>query len=135
MHKVLMITALATGLGASVAMAQPTTEEIGAMYPTATRIEIDRGYRYTEVEVYIDGKEIDLRIDNASGEVVRERERVLSQEQWRDEAYDDDRTQNVGDVEVETDDDQYDDDQDDDQDDDREDDDDDDDSDDDSDDD
>ncbi|PTQ74419.1 PepSY domain-containing protein [Celeribacter persicus] len=115
MHKVLMISALVTGLGATVAVAQPTTEEIVSMYPGATRIEIDRGFRYTEVEVYIDGKEVDLRIDNTSGEVVRERERVLSQKEWRDEAYDDDRTNNVGGVEVETDDDdRYDDDRDDD---------------------
>ena len=60
MRKVLMMSALVTGLGATVAVAQPTTEEIVAMYPGATRIEIDRGFRYTEVEVYMDGKEIDL---------------------------------------------------------------------------
>ncbi|WP_175580899.1 hypothetical protein [Celeribacter sp. HF31] len=114
MHKVLMMSALVCGLGVTAVSAQPTTEEIVAQYPGATRIEIDRGFRQTEVEVYIDGKEIDLRIDNATGEVLRERERVLSEREWRDETYDDDRTSRVNGVEVEEDDDRYDDDRDDD---------------------
>ncbi|WP_417254050.1 hypothetical protein [Celeribacter sp.] len=124
MHKVLMITTLVSGLGATVALAQPTTEEIVSKYPGATRIEIDRKFRYTEVEVYIDGKEIDLRIDNASGEVVRERERALSQREWRDEVNDDDDddSRRVAGVNVEEDDDRDDrDDWDDDRDDDRDD--------------
>lgn len=71
MRKLIFMTTALVSMGGSAVLAAPTTDEIVAMFPGAERLEIGRGFRYTQVEVTRDGETIEVTIDNRTGEAVR----------------------------------------------------------------